>query len=48
MQRKFRSWAEKGFEGNQLDQPTLALMQERGVAPQIINMIQPAIDNVLG
>ena len=26
------------YDGNQLDQPTLALMQERGVAPQIINM----------
>ena len=36
------------YDGNQLDQPTLALMEERGIPPQIVNMIQPAIDNVLG
>ena len=36
------------YDGNQLDQPTLALMHERGIPPQVINMIQPAIDNVLG
>ena len=36
------------YDGNQLDQPTLALMAERGIPPQITNMIQPAIDNALG
>ena len=36
------------YDGNQLDQPTLALMAERGIPPHITNVIQPAIDNALG
>jgi hypothetical protein len=36
------------YDGNQLDQETLALLEERGQAPIIDNLIQPTINAVLG
>jgi hypothetical protein len=36
------------YDGNQLDQETLALLEERGQAPIIDNLIQPTVNAVLG
>lgn len=36
------------YDGNQYDAETLTLMEERGQAPIIDNMIQPTINSVLG
>lgn len=36
------------YDGNQIDAATLAIMEERGLAPLIVNYIQPTINVVLG
>lgn len=36
------------YDGHQLTQETLSLMQQRGLPPLIINIIQPTVNNVLG
>jgi hypothetical protein len=36
------------YDGNQIDQETLALLEERGQAPIIDNLIQPTVNAVLG
>jgi len=36
------------YDGNQLDSETLALMEERGIPPLQINLIQPTINTILG
>ena len=35
------------YDGDQLDQPTLAIMRRQGMSPQIINEIKPAINSVI-
>lgn len=36
------------YDGNQLDNNTLAAMQDMGMPPIIVNLIQPTVDAVLG
>ena len=39
---------ERFYEGNQINQETLALMQRNGLNPAIVNLIQPLINSVSG
>ena len=50
-QPEWRKEADKAadyYDGNQLDAETLSMLEERGMAPLITNLIKPNIDLVLG